>query len=62
MTEEEFSKNLRRLYVLGQLYWQHADSESWSANKKADKFDQDFKDLSNKLLEEFRNLKKGNND
>lgn len=30
------SKALRRAYSLGQTYWQQADSESYSQNKKSD--------------------------
>lgn len=30
------SKAMRRAWSLGQTYWQQADSESWSQNKKAD--------------------------
>ena len=34
--EDTVSKALRRAWQLGQTYWQQADSESWSQNKKAD--------------------------
>lgn len=32
---EQLSKALRRAYNLGQTYWQQADSESYSQNKKS---------------------------
>ena len=36
------SKALRRAYSLGQTYWQQADSESYSQNKKADDTERRF--------------------
>ncbi len=38
----DLQKALRRAYHLGQNYWADADSESYSANKRADKHRQDF--------------------
>ncbi len=39
------SKALRRAWHLGQTYWQQADSESWSQNKKADETQARFQQL-----------------
>ena len=46
----DFQKALRRAYHLGQNYWADADSESYSANKRADKHRQDFDALCAEAL------------
>lgn len=45
LTSESLEKALRRAFNLGQTYWQQADSESYSQNKKADTTAQTFSDL-----------------
>lgn len=39
------SKAMRRAWQLGQTYWQQADSESWSQNKKAGETEAKFHQL-----------------
>ena len=46
----DLQKALRRAYHLGQNYWADADSESYSANKRADKHRQDFDALCEEAL------------
>lgn len=36
MTHPELGKLMRRAFNLGQTYWQQADSDSYSQNKKSD--------------------------
>lgn len=36
MTHLELGKLMRRAFNLGQTYWQQADSDSYSQNKKSD--------------------------
>lgn len=45
------SKALIKAWRLGQIYWQHVDSEYYSMNKKADDIQADF----GKLINEVRN-------
>ena len=44
------SKAMRRAWQLGQTYWQQADSESWSQNKKSDETQAKF----DRLVDETR--------
>ena len=46
----DFQKALFRAYHLGQRYWADADSESYSANKRADKHRQDFDALCEEAI------------
>lgn len=46
----DFQKALFRAYHLGQRYWADADSESYSANKRADKHRQDFDALCEEVI------------
>ena len=39
------SKALRKAWQLGQVYWQQADSESWSENRKSDQTQAKFQTL-----------------
>lgn len=45
------SKALRRAWQLGQTYWQQADSESWSQNKKSDETQAKFQALVDETRE-----------
>ncbi len=47
-TLDELSKMLSRAFSLGQTYWQQADSESYSQNRKSDA-----------TLEKFRAMQDG---
>ena len=47
MNEQTLRKFLDRAFSLGQTYWQQADSESYSQNKKADGTLMAFTDLKN---------------
>lgn len=46
----DFQKALFLAYHLGQRYWADADSESYSANKRADKHRQDFDALCEEVI------------
>lgn len=45
MTIKTVETALKRAYQLGQIYWQQADSEYASQNKKADTTEQNFRSL-----------------
>lgn len=47
--EDMVSKALRRAWQLGQTYWQQADSDSWSQNKKADETQAKFATLVDEM-------------
>ena len=42
---------LKRAYQLGQTYWQQADSDSWTQNKKSDETQVHFNALVTKTCE-----------
>jgi len=44
-TADMVSKAMRKAWLLGQTYWQQADSESWSQNKKAAGTQEKFQQL-----------------
>ena len=48
---EMVSKALTKAWRLGQVYWQHADSESYTKNKLASCIEDEF----NTLIDEIRN-------
>jgi hypothetical protein len=49
-TADMVSKALRRAWQLGQTYWQQADSESYSANKRAEATAVMFAELVNNTI------------
>ena len=49
------SKAMRRAWQLGQTYWQQADSESYSQNKKADETQQKFDALVDEVRDAIAN-------
>jgi hypothetical protein len=49
------SKAMRRAWQLGQTYWQQADSESYSQNKKADETQHKFDALVDEVREAIAN-------
>ena len=46
--QDVVSKAMRQAFQLGQTYWQQADSESYSQNKKADDTQRKFYELVDK--------------
>lgn len=47
--EDMVSKALRRAWQLDQTYWQQADSDSWSQNKRADETQAKFATLVDEM-------------
>lgn len=46
---ETLAKALRRAYLLGQTYWQQADSESYAQNRRADETQRKFEALMDEV-------------
>lgn len=56
--QDAVSKALRKAYQLGQIYWQQADSEYYSQNKKADETQHKFDALVDEVRETIANTPK----
>jgi len=50
LTDEEIESALKRAYRLGQQWWQLADSESWSQQRKSDDVHEQFQELVKQTL------------
>jgi len=53
--QDAVSKAMRRAWQLGQTYWQQADSESYSQNKKSDETQKKFDALVDEIREVIAN-------
>ena len=53
--QDAVSFAMRRAWLLGQTYWQQADSESYSQNKKSDETQKKFDALVDEIREVIAN-------
>jgi hypothetical protein len=58
MTNKELEIKLTRIFHLGQNYGVDGESDSFSANKRCDKWEQSFQDLMQEIVLEFQKQQK----
>jgi hypothetical protein len=52
---KDIQQALQEAFLLGQAYWQQADSDSYAQHRKSDVTMQEFIDLKNSFLENKNN-------